>query len=73
MEKYVALDSWGSADRRSFCAWIQGHWLTIVCLIGRNLMAPDDFKNLGLIFEKQESQGRDNAGIGSGENGESKS
>jgi len=32
-------------------------------------MAPDDFKNLGLIFEKQESQGRDSAGTGSGENG----
>ena len=23
-------------------------------------MAPDDFKNLGLIFEKQESQGKGN-------------
>lgn len=23
-------------------------------------MAPDDFKNLGLIFEKQESQGKRN-------------
>lgn len=34
-------------------------------------MAPDDFKNLGLIFEKQESQGGHNAGTGS-ENGGSK-
>ncbi|BCR86913.1 cytochrome c oxidase assembly protein Cox19 [Aspergillus chevalieri] len=39
------------------------------CRMEKNLMAPDDFKNLGLIFEKQESQGRDSAGTGSGENG----
>lgn len=37
-------------------------------------MAPDDFKNLGLIFEKQESQGKGNTPSGGhGENAASKS
>lgn len=27
----------------------------------RNLMAPDDFKNLGLIFEKQETESQKHA------------
>lgn len=31
-------------------------------IIDRNLMAPDDFKNLGLIFDKQEgANGANNA------------
>ena len=54
-------------------------WLDIMltrchfCL-DRNLMAPDDFKNLGLIFEKQESQGKGNTPSGGhGENAASKS
>ena len=43
-----------------------------ICL-DRNLMAPDDFKNLGLIFEKQESQGKGNTPSGGhGENAASK-
>lgn len=36
-------------------------------------MAPDDFKNLGLIFEKQESQGKGNMSGGHDENAASKS
>ena len=53
-------------------------WLDIMltrchfCL-DRNLMAPDDFKNLGLIFEKQESQGKGNTSGGHDENAASKS
>lgn len=38
-------------------------------LLDRNLMAPDDFKNLGLIFEKQEGQSASSsASAGTGNN-----
>jgi cytochrome c oxidase assembly protein subunit 19 len=45
MDKYV---------RSCFSASVEGSLIgTNLCLFGRNLMAPDDFKNLGLIFENE--------------------